>query len=215
VETRTLLVRTVETILKQSNSPEVVKEFEDAIAKDGWPKNITKEQACRGIDMYINEKLEQRPDEELLDTLLFIKKKMPRLTDRQRKLLRRVRKAIMSAQEKKCDHKLHISAFIHGGGFCPPFPMLEVICSNCGLNVTIPQGEEPKHGPDSVGITLKKADLDQLNKWMREQYKNRLLLFADVITENTFGALKRSPKWPGKVPFDIEDLSKFESKSGI
>ena len=208
-----ILIKAVAGIIKKE-SDGGIKELKVFLEENTWPKSVTKKEVYESLDMYITGQLKQKPEERLVDTLLLINKKMAKLSNKQIKMFKDLKEIVKFAHEEKCEHNLKVSAFVHGGGFCLPFPMLEVICDKCGLNVTIPQGEEPKHGPSSIGIEILKEDIKLLNRWMRKQFDQKAVHFAEEITKDPLKALKESPVWAHKLPFKIVDLELFESKSG-
>ena len=208
-----VLNKAVAGIIEEGNDSGV-KELKVFFKENVWPKSATKKEVYKSLDMYITGQLKRKPEEKLLDTLLFIDKKIPKLSNKQIKMLKNLKEIVKSAREEECEHNLKVSAFVHGGGFCPPSPMLEVICDKCGLNVTIPQGKKPKHGPSSIGVKILKKDMKLLSKWMKEQFDRRTIHLAEEISKDPFKALEKSPVWTHKLPLKIVDLELFESKSG-
>lgn len=208
-----ILKKTITNIVKKRNQSKAITDFQNFIDKNGWPTAINKDIIYKTTDCLITAEL---PDghESLLDLLIHGQKRtLPTLTDYQKKMLKKVRDITNKATVMKCNHKIKIGVFYHGGGFTPSFVACpELICEKCGLNVTIFR-RKPKELEESIGIKISKPMLNKLYKWADTCLKN--CMSANNIIKDPIEALKQTEKWPHKLPFKIINIKRFEKASGI
>lgn len=210
-----ILKKTLTNIVKKRNQLKVVTDFQNFIDKNGWPIAINKDIIYRSIDCLINAEIPSGY-ESLIDLLLYDQKRtLPKLTDYQKKMLEKVRNITYKANVMKCNHKIKIGVFYHGGGFTPSFIACpELICEKCGLNVTIHR-RKSKELEKSIGIKISKPTLGKLYEWADICLKEGKVKSANNITKDPIRALELSEKWAHKIPFKVIDIKRFEKASGV
>ena len=194
-----------------------VSGFEKHFSENPWPMSFNKDQAINAIQILLDEELpELDPGQAMMDLLLMQTRKPPTLSDEGKKLLERLKKVIRDANEIECTHEnLGIAPFIHGGGFSPTFAAPELICTTCGLNVTLFPGIQPH----KYGLKISKKNLAELNTWANECDKaqretGKRVYVSDIITSDPIRAYDKSIKWDGPLPLKIDKPKVLESMSG-
>jgi hypothetical protein len=179
------------------------------LKKNGWDISINKEKTIKDLKNILNGKLEKDPHQQLVDLLLFQKRSAIQLSEKQKDSLRKILSLIENSENKKCQHKeLVIGYFLHGGGFCPIYPQPELICLDCGLNITL-------YNSKNKGIQISDKDMDALEKFGFQLMKDRKKMhFAEVITRDPIKAYNETQKWEGPLPLKIVDVKKLEENSG-
>jgi len=159
-----IIKKTLKNIVKKRNQIQAVIDFQDFIDKNGWPIAVTKDSTYKAIDCLIESKLPDMP-ENLVDLVIHGQvRTLPTLTKYQIEMLRRVKKIIYNATVMKCNHKIKIGVFYHGGGFTPSISACpELICENCGLNVTIKRRRTPKELKEIIGVKISKPMYGQIH----------------------------------------------------
>ena len=199
-------------IVEDKESP--IRELTDYFKKNPWPQAMSKEQCLSAIDLVIESKLP--PGNPLVDLLSMEKKVIPRMNKTQLKWLEQMKEIIVNSEMASCDHKdIGIAPFLHGGGFTPGFAAVpELICPECGLNVTL--FSETKL--EDIGLEMSKEDFQALTDWAKGCYERRSekkVLSSSIITDNPVSALTKSPnKWKGILP-TITNLVELGKKSGV
>ena len=207
-----LLTSTIRKIVKKRSQTKAVEEFKTIIEKYGWPMNVHKDTAYRTIDSVLQGQLLD-DHQNTINMLLGCVTVFPKLNEFQKARLNELKIIIQKAKSKKCQHDMKISVFYHGGGLTPilnPYP--ELICSNCGLNITV-FGRTREH-VKKLGLSILQKDLDKLYTWAAKKFKEHKVQSASIITADPIRALNSSEVYPRKFPFKITNLETFESKSG-
>ncbi|MCK4529155.1 hypothetical protein KAW18_17455 [candidate division WOR-3 bacterium] len=209
-----LVEETMEAIVTGRTQDKAVQIFKKQIKKAGWPIAVNKEVVCNTIKMLVNNKVHEDTHERLLDTLLGIKRTLPKMTPDKIILLREIESIVRKAPFTECDHNFKIGVFANGGGFYPAFGLPELICDRCGANITISESD-PKL-LRLKGLKISKRDLDRLYAWTKKCFKDReiRIQFVSVVAKNPIKALRESVKWTHKFPFKIIDVEKLNFSSG-
>jgi len=210
-----IIKKTLKNIVKKRNQIQAVIDFQDFIDKNGWPIAVAKDSTYKAIDHLIESKLPDMP-ENLVDLVIHGQvRTLPTLTKYQIEMLRKVKKIISKAKIMRCKHKIKIGVFLYGGGFSPSFTACpELICENCGLNVTIYRSSS-KVIEENIGIKISNTMLNKLYGWADICLKNNKVNSANNIVADPIRALELSEKYPDKFSFKITDIKKFESLSGL
>lgn len=197
------------------------EEFKSYLDEHGWPIRYPLPAFRKTINLIIKEKLPSDPEGELLDTLLGQTKKAVKLTKKQRGELKLMLDIAGAAKKQECSHEnIGIAPFLHGGGFSPVFAKPEVICLDCGLNISFYSPRDLKVFKKEFGVSATKKGLSDLFNWAQTCMKNsradeRRVRFAEEIAKDPIAAYNAAEyKWEKKIPFKITDAKKFESKSG-
>jgi len=194
---------------------EAVKKLKLFAETNKWPRANNKNVVHDTIKMLVKNKIPKDAHQETLDTLLFQTRTLPKVNANRMALLKEIDKIIRQAEYDTCDHKIEIGVFMHGGGFCMPVGLPELICVKCGLNVTIGTAK-PVNVMKNLGLKVSKKDLDQLQKWAKDCFMDRNIKVwsSSDITSDPIKALGNTAKWPHKCPFEIVDVDKLEKASG-
>jgi hypothetical protein len=209
-----VIKRTMADIVKKRSQVRAVQAFKDFLTINGWPMGYAKETATKALRLLIQEELPDDPVGPLLDMMAGVTRTPAKLNEFQKGNLREMIKIINTSEPHKCKHeKLGIAAFIHGGGFSPMYNAPELICRNCGLNVTLFKHTTVQRYRSDFGIRISKKNLEGLNTWANDGQK-RVHSSSD-LTKDPIGCYNRSTKWKGPIPLKIEKPLKLESKSGL
>ena len=191
-----------------------LKEFEEYFANNPWPMTMNKDSALEALQFLLDEKLpDPEPSDVIMSLITFETKKAPKLSKRKKVLVENLRILIENSKTIECNHeKLGVAPFIHGGGLSPTFAAPELICLDCGLNVTLFSGIKP----DKYGLKIPKKDLKSLNDWADSCFNDRSkqIHFSDDITKDPFGCYEKSVKWDGPIPVKIVNQKVLESNTG-
>jgi len=212
IQTNKILNKTLNAIIKSRSQKKAVIEFSDFINKHGWPVAINNSEVIKALKLIISEKLPHDPSGDLVNTLMNIERKVIKLTNYQKRMLEEVITHIDSSDRNTCNHKnIGISTFMHGGGFCMTTNLPEIICLDCGLNVTLRNYKENISFETEYGISIQPDDVRKLFVWANKQQ----VYSADIINKDPIGAYNKSANWPGTLPFTIIDAKVLENKSGL
>ncbi len=210
-----LLKDTVDKVLKGDGEMVAIKEFHAFLVDNGWPMGYAKSTFRDAMSKIIGEELPDDPEGALLDMLLGQKRSPIKLKKGQRVVLKKMVEFANLARRHKCKHSpehLGIAPFIHGGGFSMPYAQPEVICTTCGLNVTLYYPKSIAQFKKDFGLDVTKAQLKELWDWANSC---KGIVSASDILRDPIGAYNRSKhRWEKKIPFKIVNRKKFESKSG-
>jgi len=209
-----LLKNTIGNIVKSRGQAKAVQLFQKYIDKHGWPIAYPKSRTCDAIRLLISEELPDDPTQVLMDMITGVDRKPAKLTKNRRDNLKIIMRIINKAGRHKCKHKdLGVAPFLHGGGFYPmTYNVPELICKDCGLNVTLSQYIKIDEYRKNLGIVISKHFLEALHYWA-STCKN--VQSSRDIVRDPIGAYNKSTKWIGPVRIKIENSAKLESKSGI
>ncbi len=211
-----LLKGTMDSVM--ADKEDAIKDFESYLENNGWPMGYAKSMFKRAINHIIQEELPDDPEGALIDLLLGQARKAIKITDQQKIAFKQMVKLADAAERKKCQHEdMGIAPFMHGGGFTMMFARPEVICTTCGLNVTlcIPKklsAKELSVLEKEFGIKTTISKLTELRKWA--DVCKRVTSASDILRDPISAYNNSSNRWAGKFPFTITDRKKFESKSG-
>lgn len=210
-----LLADTVDKVLKGDGEMSAIEEFQAFLDSNGWPMGYAKSTFHDAMANIIEEELPDDPEGALLDMVLGQTRSAIKLKESQRVVLKKMVELVNSSERRKCEHghkHLGIAPFMHGGGFCPPYTMPEVICTACGLNVTLYYPKSIAEFKKDFGLDVTKAQLKELMEWANSC---RGIVSSSDILRDPIGAYNRSKhRWEKKIPFRIVNRKKFESKSG-
>ena len=205
--------RTMSDIVKKRSQARAVQAFQDFLTIYGWPMGYPKTTAIKALRLLINEELPDDPIRPLLDMMDGVTRKPAKLNKFQKGKLEEMIDIINSSKSRKCKHeKLGIAPFVYGGGVTPTYHAPELICRNCGLNVTLFRHRTVKQYRKDFGIRISKNNLEKLNKWANE---SKRVYSANGIVRDPVGSYNRSNKWKGPIPLKVENAVKLESKSGL
>lgn len=208
-----LLKETITNILNNTENP--ILRFQTFLDEDGWPISFNKDTFIKTLKNMIDEKLDTNPLDLLIDMVTYTERKAKKLNSKQKKLLQETIQTIKDSKIKSCKHKkFGVALFLHGGGFTPAIALPELICTSCGLNLTITSNISKKsHG---IIINNKKkiinwaVDLFRSNKNPRER-----IPWVEDILENPIEKYNESYyKFPNNIKLQITDYQKLQSKSG-
>jgi len=210
---RKLLENTIRNIVKNRGQAKAVQLFQKYIDENGWPIAYAKSTANKALRLLINEELPDSPVQAVLDIMLSTTRKPVKLTESQVKHLKLIEEIVNKAKRCKCKHKdLGLAPFLHGGGFFPMTTIPELICKNCGLNVTLRPHIEIAYYRKHFGIIISKHFLEAIGYWAH--YCKNVQSSRDIVRD-PIGAYNKSQKWIGPIHIEIENSTKLESKSGV
>jgi hypothetical protein len=211
------LEKAIENLLTKKNQKRAVKSVQDYLSANGFPPSHNKDNLIRQLNRVIEE---EGPDshQQVVDMLLWQKTKPVKLTKAQKANLALIRDLIINAPVQcACEHKhVALTGSLHGGGFSPLLPYPEIICRDCGVNVTIYTGDS-KTLLNEYGIEISKKNLVTVKEWlgMGEEYMGRKkFAFGEDVVKNPQRVLTECDVWEGELPFAITDLEKFNARSG-
>jgi len=179
----------------------------------GLPLSHKKEKMIEDITTLLNDKPLKNCVHDLLAMMLCCETKVLKLTDSQKKQLFALVKFLKETEYKQCEHRnLGIGVFMHGGGFMPTRNLPELICLDCGLNITL--GKKFEYLESDLGLNMDEKSYESLHAWAYSLLGGKgKTEYAEVITVDPIGAYKRSSKWNGDLP-TITDRAKLEASSG-
>lgn len=207
-----LLKDTINAVL--ADKPDATEGFEKFLAEKGWPMGYDKFSFRSSINLLINESLPDDPEGTLLDMLLGQTRVAIKVAIPQKAVFKKMITMSDSAPHRSCPHEnMGIAAFMHGGGFSPVMQAVpEVICRDCGLNVTLHLPQDMMDFEKKLGIATTKKKIEKLHAWASSCKRTES---ANNILRDPIGAFNRSEhKWEGKLPFNIINKKKFEAMSG-
>lgn len=209
-----LLEDTMNKVLKGDGEMAAIEEFQAFLEDNGWPMGYAKSSFHNAMTNIIEEELPDDPEGVLLDMVLGQTRSAIKLKESQKVVLRKMVELANSSERHKCEHGKHlgIAPFMHGGGFSPPYTKPEVICTACGLNVTLYYPGSITRFKKDFGLDVTKDQLKELMDWANSC---RRVASANGILRDPIGAYNRSKNhWEKEIPFKIVNRKKFESKSG-
>lgn len=210
-----LLKETMEHIMK--GDKKVTSELIACFLKErGWPSNLNKNTFIKYLQNISNEKIEFSPDEALLDILTSTKRSAIKISLEQKSSLKDIIKVIQNSHTANCEHKnLGVAIFMHGGGFTPISPLPELICTSCGLNITITHKLTPKN----CGLKVSSTHIGELMDWAKKclihrENHQKFPLVEDMM-KNPIKAYKESYfKFSGELKIQIVNHTKMQLASG-
>jgi hypothetical protein len=224
------LKKNIETIVKGSlkDGRSIIIELKKYFENDVWPSTMNKQRTIEGLNLLINGNLPEPDPGQIMMDLMFLQSKKPiRISSQRKHLLEQLRDMIQTSKDVSCNHeKLVIAPFLHGGGFTPIIARPELICLNCGLNITLGMFRQRKNSKrifreEHYGLRVtNKKELKKLFEWCgnEEEHNGRILKnvrYADDITKDPKGEYEKSAnKWLGQIPFEIIDKEKLEALTG-
>jgi len=179
----------------------------------GLPLSHNKEKMIEDITTLLNDKPLENYAHDLLAMMLCRETKVLKFTDSQKEQLSALVRFLKETEYKRCEHhNLGIGVFMHGGGFMPTHNLPELICIDCGLNITL--GKKFEYLESDIGLSMDEKSYESLHAWAYSLFGGKgKTEYAEVITKNPIEAYKRSPKWDGDLP-TITDRAKLEASSG-
>lgn len=212
-----LVQNAVQAILSKKNQRKAVESVSRYLQENGLSPNYSKDVLTRDLNRIIHG---EGPDEHrrTLDMLFFQKSEPLRLTQPQKNNLIRIRDMIAEAPvPNTCTHKnLALTGSLHGGGFTPLLPYPEIICRDCGVNVTL-YTMNVKLILDEYGVSLTKKNAAELKEWLgfdKEYMGRKRFAFGEDVLKDPQRVLSECELWKGELPFQIADLEKFTARSG-
>ena len=209
-----LVNKTVKDII--DNVPRATYSLSRYIKDNKWPVRYSKEQLIKTFQAIIDEKYPPDPSNVMVDLLLMRTTKMKSTTEKQKSLFRKVIDIVTNAPVSTCNHtNLGISIFTSGGGFTPVMANPEVICLDCGLNVTLPTWMGLKELCSNFGIQSTLEKMKELMVWVADSYRSGGIFWVDDVPKDPIGQYNKAKyKWDKEIPFSIVDMKLFESRTG-
>lgn len=207
------LMRTMlRDIVKNRGQSRAVIRFQKYINENGWPSAYNRSAACNSIRLLINRELPDDPVQVFSDMLCNIIRKPIELTKSQEKHLRLVIEIINKAKGNKCRHEnLGIAPFLHGSVTSPIIAIPELICKNCGLNITLSNRISIADYRKNFGIKTSKEFLDAISRWAKNCQN---VHSSGIILRNPIETYNISSQWHGAIDIEITDFTKLASKGG-
>ena len=207
----TLLNETLKHVIENK---EVTDKAIIYLKKKGWPSGLNKDIFIKHLQNIIDEKIERDGSQNLVDLLTYTKRSARKINSVQRELLKRLVKAIKDSHVVECKHKnLGVTIFLHGGGFTPMIGLPELICTSCGLNITI----TPNLTLKNCGLKISSKHIGELMGWAKKYFLERHegFLFVEDMLEDPIKAYEKAYyKFPNKLKIQIVDHAKLQSVSG-
>ena len=172
---------------------------------------ISIEQIAGTIDKLVDGKLGPDIATSITNLLCGISQTYPKPTLQQSAKLRKLSAAVRAVKLVSCSHPNSvISVFRHGGGFYGTVLLAELLCSDCGLNVTL-------HRSNKIdGIEV---NYDIVEKFVREaeSYKRRIPWIDSFKgKEELVGILKDHPVVHSAIGIvTIKDFGLLDRRSGM
>jgi len=211
-----LLNETMQRIIK-GNGKETGEELIRFLKKEGWPSNLNKDMFIKHLQDICDEKIEHSSSQALLDLLTLTERSAIKVNPKQKSSLENIIRVIQNSHIVDCKHKnLGIAIFMHGGGFTPSMPLPELICTLCGLNITITSNLTPKN----CGLRISSTYIDALMTWTKKCFTHRedfqRFSFVEDMLKDPIKAYKEAYfKFPGELEIKIVNYAKMQSASGI
>lgn len=202
-------------VIQKATDP--LAEFEQYLADNKWPLSYPKSKVTKTCGLLIKEEAYSDPDDRLLDLLLCQTRTAPKTTAAQKTMLQKIISLTKNSEQIQCDHKnIGIAVFTHGGGFCPPHALPEVICLDCGLNVTIYSPVDYREFSKEFGLQGGKKAFKMLGDWAMECMEKGGVFWVDEVPNDPIGQYNKAKyKWNKKIPFRISDKRAFEKQTGM
>ena len=210
-----LIEQTITEVIEKT--PWALESFEEHLANNKWPLSYPKSKVIKTCELLIKEEVYEDIHSQTLDLLLFQTRTAPKTTAAQKKMLRKIISLTENSEQIQCDHKnLGIAVFTSGGGFTPPFASPEVICLDCGLNVTIYSPRNYREFSKEFGLQGGKKAFRMLGEWAMECMKKGGVEWVDDVPNDPIGQYNKAKyKWNKKIPFRISDKKAFEEHTGV
>lgn len=193
---------------------EAVKHMRKHVRNAKWPSSLSKEAFIDGCTNLLNGKVKTDDHTSLVNALFMCTTVVKSLSKVQKESLKKIITMCKEMEDTVCGHKnVGLYPFLHGGGFCEVIAAPELICSDCGLNVTIHSHKDRLGNP---GMKIKKEFLIKLCAWCCKQLneEKRRIWSSSMIMSDPIGMAAKSIKWPGKVEIKIVNKKKVEARSG-
>lgn len=213
------------------NVKQMVDEFEKYFKQDYWPIGRSKDDYLDALQAIHDSELPPdalNPFQMMTDVMEGTTRKLKKLSEEVKQEIKRLQQIVKDAKTIDCEHKkLVIAPFLHGGGLTPILAHAELICMDCGLNVTLHALREGVKNPDKVyrekfGLTIVDKDgVKKLFKWVgngeewggRHDLKN--VDWSDNLPSEPQAMYEKSEnKWTAPIPFKIINKEILESLSG-
>lgn len=191
---------------KHNKAVELVREhFEGNKLEAGFNKNVAKKRLKEVIALGTGKKELEIEPIDLVYMGMGEKRKVKPFGDAMVKALKSIMKIVDGAEQSECDHgNAKIIPLLYGGGFTPMMSRPELVCPDCGLNVTL-----DKKAVMDAGVP--KEYLKHLHGWSIKQ--GNVLSSSKVVT-NPRETLEESTHYDGDVEPIFKVIKKLESLSG-
>jgi hypothetical protein len=202
-------------VVQKATDP--LTKFKQYLADNKWPLSYPKSKVIKTCDLLIKEEVYENSHNQLLDLLLFQTRTAPKTTAAQKIMLRKIIFLTENSEHVQCDHKhLGIAVFMHGGGFSPAYALPEVICLDCGLNVTIYSPKNYRKFSKEYGLQGGQKAFKILAEWAMDCMKSRGVFWVDGVPNDPIGQYNEAKyKWDKEIPFRISDKRAFEKHTGV
>lgn len=210
-----IIKETITGVIQKATAP--LARFEQHLANNKWPLSYSKSKVIKTCELLIKEEVYSNSHDQLLDVLLSQTRTAPKTTAAQRIMLRKIIFLTETSELVQCNHKnIGIAVFMHGGGFSPAYALPEVICLDCGLNVTIYSPKNYREFSKEFGLQGGKKAFKILGEWAMECMKKRGVAWIDDVPSDPIGQYNEAKyKWDKKIPFRISNKSNFEKHTGV
>ena len=218
-----VLIKSMDDIINEKGQEQAVEQVVNHLKENGFPPSQNKEILIKSLNKIIHE---EGPDDmgQIMDMVIGVERTAIKLTKPQADNLRKIRTAVEEAETHNiCPHKnIAMIGSLHGGGFTPMISLPEVVCRDCGANVTLyfMQYEvtelEPEKCGEAYGIEIGKSGIEKLKQWVGADMSDtrKKSAYGEEVVKDPQGVLARCTLWEGKLPFEIVDPALFSARSG-
>jgi len=206
-----ILKRAVEMVAarKHKKAIELVREhFESNKVEAGFNKEITVKRLKEVIALGTGKKEPEMEPIDLLHMGLGNRRKVTLFTDGAVKALKNIIEIVGNVKQGGCGHSnAKVIPLLYGGGFTPIMVEPELVCPDCGLNVTLTR-------QCVVDAGVPEEYLKELYEWGRKDNKEKGVQSSNNVMTRPREILEQSKQWDGDMEPIFAVIRKLEPFSG-
>lgn len=204
-----ILKQAVDLIVIRGHHNKAVKmvraHFEGSKLEAGFNKKVARKRLEELIALGTGERELEMEPVDLLHLGMGEKRKVKRFSDAMIKSLENIIKMMDHVEVGGCDHSnAKVIPLLYGGGFTPMMSRPELVCPDCGLNVTL-----DRKSVVEAGLSI--DYIRDLYEWSRIQ--KGVLSSNDVVTQPR-ETLEKSKQYEGDMEPIFAVIRKLEPFSG-
>ena len=207
-----ILQQAVNMVTDSSNSEkavELVREhFEDNKVEAGFNKDVAKKRLEHVIALGTGKKELEIEPIDLFFLGMGEKREVKPFSDDMIEALKNIVKIIGGVEVDKCDHSnAKVIPLLYGGGFTPTMVEPELVCPDCGLNVTLTRQR-------IIDAGLSKEYIKELYEWGSQDNKEKGVQSSSHIATRTRELFDKSKQYDGDMEPIFKIIDKIEEFSG-
>lgn len=207
-----ILKQAVDLIVLRGHHNKAVKmvraHFEGSKLEAGFNKKVARKRLEELIALGTGKKeLEMEPI-DLLHLGMGEKRKVKRFSDAMIKSLENIIKMVDHVEVGGCGHSdAKVIPLLYGGGFTPMMVEPELVCPDCGLNVTLTRQRV-------VDAGLPEEYIKELYEWGRKDNKEKGVQSSNNVATRPREILEKSKQYEGDMEPIFAVIGKLEPLSG-